>query len=151
MIETGAMIGGEESGGFAFAGHVPERDGILAGLYLLDFMVKKEMTPSELLAHLFDKVGKHYYKRIDTRLISPEKKEAYREPIESAQPETIAGLKVLEKITIDGYKFALEDGGWLLVRFSGTEPLIRVYCETTHADKVDDIITEGMRLAGITE
>ena len=69
--------------------------------------------------------------------------------MDEAQPESLAGLKVVEKVTIDGYKFALEDGGWLLVRFSGTEPLIRVYCETTHKDKVDALLEEGQKLAGI--
>ncbi len=66
MIETNAMIGGEESGGYAFRGNVPERDGILAGLFMLDFMVKTGKKPSELLKLLFDKVGAHYYDRIDT-------------------------------------------------------------------------------------
>ena len=66
MIETDAMIGGEESGGYAFRGNVPERDGILAGLYFLDLMVKLNKKPSELLQMLFEKVGAHYYDRIDT-------------------------------------------------------------------------------------
>jgi phosphomannomutase len=68
VLETNAMIGGEESGGYAFRGHVPERDGILAGLYMLDMMVRLGKTPSQLLQMLFDKVGAHYYHRIDTPL-----------------------------------------------------------------------------------
>src|SRR5690606_26643661 len=76
MVEVDALIGGEESGGFAFQNHVPERDGILAGLYLLDFMCQKNMTAAELLDYLFEKVGAHYYDRIDTRLASQEQKEA---------------------------------------------------------------------------
>ena len=149
MTETNAMIGGEESGGFAFHGHVPERDGILAGLYLLDFMVQKNLKPSQLLDLLFEKVGPHYYKRVDTVLESMEKRNEYYAAIQAALPDSIAGMKMIEKVTVDGFKFVLEDGGWLLVRFSGTEPLIRVYCETTHEDKVDEIIAEGMRLSGI--
>ncbi len=147
MVETDALIGGEESGGFAFRGHVPERDGILAGLYILDMMLKKQMKPSQLVDLLFSKIGPHYYDRIDTRF-SGEREEKINK-ILSAQPESIAGLKVKGLNTLDGYKFMLEDGGWLLIRFSGTEPLIRVYCETTHQEKVHDILDSGLKIAGI--
>lgn len=149
MLETNAMIGGEESGGFAFQNHVPERDGILASLYLLDFMVQKGMTPTELIDYLYSKVGAHFYDRVDTRLESDEQKEMLRANLDRAEPESIAGLKVTRKETLDGYKFELEDGGWLLVRFSGTEPLVRVYTETTHEDKVQDILDAGLKVAGL--
>ncbi len=150
MLETNALIGGEESGGYAFRGHVPERDGILAGLYLLDFMVQTGKRPSQLLDMLFEEVGAaFYYKRVDIPLESERSKEAARQRLDDARPERLAGLRVVDKVTIDGYKFVLEDRGWLLVRFSGTEPLIRIYCETTFEDKVDDLLAEGQRLAGI--
>ncbi|MEE8357107.1 MAG: phosphoglucomutase/phosphomannomutase family protein, partial [Anaerolineales bacterium] len=103
MIETDAMIGGEESGGYAFKGNVPERDGILAGLYFLDFMVKMDMKPSELLEVLFDKVGAHYYGRIDTPFMGDRADKINR--IKTADPETVGGLKVSGLVTIDGYKF----------------------------------------------
>jgi phosphomannomutase len=148
MLEVDAMIGGEESGGYAFKGHVPERDGILAGLYLLDMMVRLNKKPSELVDMLFEKIGTHYYDRIDTPL-SPEKREAHREKIDAARPTSIAGMKVVDSLTTDGYKFSLEDGGWLLVRFSGTEPIVRVYCETTKADKVQAILQDGLKLVGV--
>ncbi len=152
MLEVNAMLGGEESGGYAFRNHVPERDGILAGLYLLDFMVQTGKRPTELLRMLFDEVGaEFYYKRIDVPLLNNIIKEEARKRLDEAEPKTLAGLRVVEKITIDGYKFSLEDRGWLLVRFSGTEPLIRVYCETTHKDKVDALLHEGLRLAGLEE
>lgn len=147
MLETDALIGGEESGGYAFRGHVPERDGILAGLYFLDMMVQLKRKPSELLDLLFSKVGAHYYDRIDTPF-QGERQEKI-DKILSANPETIAGLKMTELVTIDGYQFHMEDGGWLLIRFSGTEPIIRVYCETTHEDKVQDILQDGLKIAGI--
>ncbi len=148
MLEVDALIGGEESGGYAFRGNVPERDGILAGLYMLDFMVRTGKKPTQLLAELFDKVGgEHYYKRIDTLFQGD--KQAKIDRILAANPQTIGGLKVTDLVTIDGYQFRLEDGGWLLIRFSGTEPIIRVYCETTHADKVDAIIQDGLKIAGI--
>ncbi|MDX9863582.1 MAG: phosphoglucomutase/phosphomannomutase family protein [Anaerolineaceae bacterium] len=147
MMETNAMIGGEESGGYAFRNHVPERDGILGGLYFLDLMVRTGKKPSELLKVLFDKVGEHFYDRIDTRFTGD--KQARIDRILAADPETIGGLKVLSLDTTDGFKFNLEDGGWLLIRFSGTEPVIRVYCETTHQDCVQAILKDGLRIAGI--
>jgi alpha-D-glucose phosphate-specific phosphoglucomutase len=148
MLETDAMIGGEESGGYAFRGNVPERDGILAGLYFLDFMVQTGKKPTELLRMLFDKVGEHYYDRIDTPFSGDRK--SREQLILSANPETLGGLKVTELVTVDGFQFKLEDGGWLLIRFSGTEPIMRVYCETTHQDKVKAILQDGLRIAGIT-
>ena len=147
MLATDAMIGGEESGGYAFRGNVPERDGILAGLYMLDFMVKLNKKPSELLALLFSKIGAHYYDRIDTAFSGDRK--LREEKILSAKPEKIGGLSVTGLNTLDGYKFLLEDGGWLLIRFSGTEPIMRVYCETTHGDKVKDILSDGLKIAGL--
>jgi phosphomannomutase len=147
MIETDAMMGGEESGGYAFRGNVPERDGILAGLYFLDMMVKLKRTPSELLELLFSKVGAHHYDRIDTPFKGERQEKIDR--ILAANPETIGGLKVIDLLTLDGYQFLLEDGGWLLIRFSGTEPIIRVYCETLHQDKVPAILADGLKIAGI--
>jgi phosphomannomutase len=147
MLETKAMIGGEESGGYAFHGHVPERDGILAGLYILDMMVRLESDPSQLLDRLFDKVGAHYYDRID-RPFSGER-DAREQRILDANPASIGGLRMTGLDTTDGFKFNLEDGGWLLIRFSGTEPIIRVYTETTHKEKVAAILADGLRIAGL--
>jgi phosphomannomutase len=147
MTETDALIGGEESGGYAFRGHVPERDGILAGLYFLDFMVRTGKKPTELLQMLFDKVGEHFYGRIDSPFSG--ERAAREKTILEAGPLTLGGLKVTELVTIDGFLFRLEDGGWLLIRFSGTEPILRVYCETMHADRVDAILQDGLKVAGI--
>ena len=147
MVETDAMIGGEESGGYAFRKHVPERDGILGGLYLLDMMVKLQKKPSELLKILFDKVGAHYYSRIDTGFSGD--REAKFQLILDANPESIGGLGVTGLNTSDGFQFGLEDGGWLLIRFSGTEPIIRVYTETTHEERVGTILEDGLKIAGI--
>ncbi|MBN2677673.1 MAG: phosphoglucomutase/phosphomannomutase family protein [Anaerolineaceae bacterium] len=147
MIETDAMIGGEESGGYAFRDNVPERDGILAGLYFLDMMIRLKRKPSELLNILFDKVGAHYYDRVDTTFKGDRKEKEKR--ILEARPTTIGGLKVVDLITTDGFKFIMEDGGWMLIRFSGTEPIMRVYCETTHQDRVKSILDDGLRIAGL--
>ncbi len=148
MTETDAMIGGEESGGFAFRGNVPERDGILANLYLLDFMVKTGKTPSELIDLLFSKVGPHYYDRIDTRC-TPDQREAVRARLNTVQPETIGGIKVTGKDMTDGYKFLLAGGGWALVRMSGTEPIIRVYCEVTKKVQVKRVLADCVKVAGL--
>ncbi len=147
MMETDAMIGGEESGGYAFRGNVPERDGILAGLYILDLMVKTGKKPTELIEWLFAKVGAHYYDRIDS-LFSGDRN-AREQMIRDAKPQTIGGLKVTGLNDQDGFKFDLEDGGWLLIRFSGTEPKMRVYTETTHKDKVQAILQDGLKIAGL--
>ena len=150
MLETDALIGGEESGGYAFRGHVPERDGILAGLYFLDLMVRLDKTPSQLIEHLYSQVGAHYYDRIDTRF-QADQREATRQRILDANPSTIGGLAVTGLDTTDGFKFGLADGGWLLIRFSGTEPIIRVYCETTEGDRVQAILEDGLRIAGLKD
>ena len=148
MLEVDALIGGEESGGYAFRGHVPERDGILAGLYILDLMVRLGKTPSQLIEYLYSQVGAHYYDRIDTRFPA-EQREATRQRILNANPQTIGGLAVTGLDTTDGFKFSLADGGWLLIRFSGTEPIIRVYCETTDQNRVQSILQDGLRIAGL--
>jgi phosphomannomutase len=148
MLEVDALIGGEESGGYAFQNHVPERDGILAGLYLLDMMVRLKRKPTQLLELLFEKVGPHYYNRIDSPLPS-DQRDTVEARVKKARPETIGGLRVDGINTLDGYKFQLEDGGWLLIRFSGTEPIVRVYCETTQEDKVQPILRDGLQVVGI--
>jgi phosphomannomutase len=150
MLEVDAIIGGEESGGYAFRGNIPERDGILAPLFFLDFMVQTGKSPSQLLEHLYEVVGaRYFYDRID-HYFSSEEGEAVRQRVEEARPGSLASLKVTNLNTTDGYKYSLEDGGWLLIRFSGTEPgLLRVYCETTHEDKVRVLLEEGMGLAGL--
>jgi phosphomannomutase len=148
MLRVDAIMGGEESGGFAFHNHIPERDGILAGLFLLDLIVQMDMSPTELIEHIFSLIGPHYYDRIDHRM-PPEDKPAVRERIDKADPSTIAGIKVREIDTTDGYRFVLENDDWLLIRFSGTEPVIRVYCETTEKDRVDAILADGLQLAGL--
>ncbi len=148
MLETGAIMGGEESGGFGFKGHIPERDGILAGLFILDLMVKLGKKPSELIEYLYAQVGPHYYDRIDVPF-PPERRDEVVARVRQARPSQVAGLAVRQLDTTDGFRFHLEDGGWLLIRFSGTEPIIRVYTETTHRDKVRQILEEGLALAGL--
>jgi phosphomannomutase len=149
VLETDAMIGGEESGGYAFRGSVPERDGILGNLYFLDLMVRTGKSPAQLIAHLYDKLGaSYYYDRVDTRFPA-ERRPEVEARLEAAWPETLAGVRVAEIVTLDGYKYVLDGGGWLLIRFSGTEPIVRVYCETTDESKVKLLLDDGLKLVGL--
>ncbi len=148
MIAQGAIIGGEESGGFGFANHIPERDGVLAGLLLIDFMLRRNKTPSELLDELFGRVGEHFYNRVDLQF--PAAQHAHiLQRIVDAQPEQIAGQRVASRSTEGGYKYTLEDGSWLLIRFSGTEPLLRIYTEMRSADAVQTALADGRALTGV--
>lgn len=148
MIEKDAILGGEESGGFGFRGHIPERDGIVAGLFILDLMVQTGKKPSELIDYLYSLVGPHFYDRIDASFPA-EQKQAIIARVRDNIPKTLAGMKIVGLDTRDGFKMDLEDGGWALIRFSGTEPILRVYCETTRADKVQELLNEGLRLTGL--
>jgi phosphomannomutase len=145
MMETDAMVGGEESGGYAFRGHVPERDGILANLYLLDFMVRTGLKPSQLLKKLFDIVGEHHYDRIDI-VIEQSQKDPILARLKSSPPKTVAGLDVADTNLADGFKFTLSDGSWLLIRFSGTEPLIRIYSEAGTMAQVRRVLEDGRKV-----
>ena len=148
MIERDALIGGEESGGYGFRGHVPERDGILAGLYFLDLIIKSGKTPSQLLEYLFSKVGPHYYDRIDVH-ISTEERQALSDRLAKSEVSSIDGIKVAKLDTTDGYKYYLTDDSWLLIRFSGTEPLIRIYAEGHSPEQVQKLLESGRRLLGL--
>ncbi len=148
MIETRAIIGGEESGGFGFDRHIPERDGMLAALFLMDFMLRRNKQPSQLLEELFAKVGAHYYDRLDLTYAA-ELRSKILEQVADAHPEQLGGQKVKNITTEGGYKYTLEDGSWLLIRFSGTEPLLRIYTETRSPEAVPRMIEEGRKLAGV--
>ena len=143
MTETDALIGGEESGGFAFRGHLPERDGILAGLMVAQLIVDYGMPLSRVLGHLEELVGPHAYDRHDISLpregYGQRREELYARLRE--HPLTrLAGAEVVRRRDDDGFKFYLDDGSWALVRFSGTEPLIRVYSEAPTADRVAELL-----------
>ena len=152
FLEVNAILGGEESGGYAFRNNVPERDGILGNLLMLDFMVKTGKKPSELLAWLFEKIGAHYYERVDTHF-DPEEYPSIRQRISQRlaanPPKQLDGAPVVKSRLDDGFKYYLPDGSWLLVRFSGTEPLMRVYTETDSPERVHRLLQAGMALAGL--
>ena len=148
MHAENALIGGEESGGYGFRGHVAERDGILAGLYFLDFMLRTGKKPSELLALLYSKVGPHYYQRIDAEFPAAERQTIIRR-LQDNPPKAIEGVKVAKIDTADGFRHILEDNSWLLVRFSGTEPVLRIYAESSSDARVKKLLEAGKKLAGV--
>ena len=127
---------------------MPERDAILAGLYFLDFMLKAGKTLSELLDYLYSKVGPHYYQRIDI-IFPAEERQAIFNRLRSNSPTAIDGVKVIRSDTTDGFRFILADTSWLLIRFSGTEPLIRIYAETDSPARANRLLEFGRELAGV--
>jgi phosphomannomutase len=148
MLAENALIGGEESGGYGFRGHVTERDGILASLYFLDFMVKTGKNPSQLLDYLFSKVGPHYFDRQDIQFPEPERA-AIISRVKRSLPKDIVGVKVARLDTTDGFRYILADTSWLLIRFSGTEPLLRIYAESNKPERVQKMLQFGQEMAGV--
>lgn len=150
MMSENGLIGGEESGGYGFRGHVPERDGILAGLYFLDFMIKAGKKPSELLKYLYSKVGEHQFKRVDVEFPG-EERQAITNRLRDNAPQTIGGVKVVKVDTFDGFRFTLADGSWILIRFSGTEPILRIYAESDSKVRVEKLTEFARKLARVTK
>jgi phosphomannomutase len=141
MVETQVLLGGEESGGIGYGNHIPERDALLSALYVLEAIVKFNADLSDIYRELQQRV--HFtssYDRIDLHLASMEARARLVNQLESQPLSTIAGLKVVDCLAIDGYKFRLEDGRWLLIRFSGTEPVLRLYCEAETLDQVHETL-----------
>jgi phosphomannomutase len=153
MMETNAILGGEESGGFAFRGHIPERDGILSGLMMAAMIVDYGMPLSGILKHLEDLVGPHAYDRHDIRFPREgyeERKAQVYARMQQDEPTALAGSEVVRTRTDDGFKFYLDDGSWVLLRMSGTEPLMRVYAEATTHDRVEELITALEHHSGVS-
>jgi phosphomannomutase len=152
MIETDALLAGEESGGFAFRGHIPERDGIVAGLTIAEMVVAYGLPLSGVLQHLFDLVGPHSYARHDIRFERAdyeERKRQVEDRMRGQQPKEIAGVAVVGTRSDDGFKFLLADTSWVLVRMSGTEPLMRVYAEAASPERVEELLTAMETMVGI--
>jgi alpha-D-glucose phosphate-specific phosphoglucomutase len=148
MLAENALLGGEESGGYGFRGHIPERDGILASLYFLDLMSKTGKTPSQLVDYLYSKVGPHYYLRVDIEFPEDER-QAITGHLEHNTSKSLDGVKVIRFDTTDGFRFVLADATWLLIRFSGTEPLLRIYAESNSLPRVERLLELGKELAGV--
>lgn len=148
MMSEDALLAGEESGGYAFRGNVPERDGILSGLMLLDMMVKTDMGVADLLAELEDKVGPHHYDRLDLQF-DESQRAAILARLQHGAPASLGGKRVERVDTIDGFRYLLSGGYWTLVRFSGTEPLLRIYAEAESPAAVRLLLDEAHALAGV--
>ena len=148
MTQVDALMGGEESGGFAFRGHIPERDGILSGLYLLEYMALTGKSPSQLVDHLFDQVGPHFYSRRDLAF-EPNERERIHERLQNRQLKDLAGITIVKSDDIDGRRLIF-DNAWLVSRFSGTEPLLRIYAEADQPEKVTALLDAAVDYLGVS-
>ena len=137
MLDTQVLLGGEESGGIGYGSHIPERDALLSALYVLEAIVDSQQDLGDYYAHLQAQVGfSSAYDRIDLPLASMEVRSRLLEQLKNQPLTEIVGKKVVDCKTIDGYKFRLEDNSWLMIRFSGTEPVLRLYCEAADLETV---------------
>jgi phosphomannomutase len=158
MLKGDILIGGEESGGIGISRHLPERDGLLNGLLLAGVMAEEGKTLGELVANLQARYGEHYYDRLDLHLTELQKQSAITRA--KAGLTEIVGMKVLRSETLDGFKFFLDNPEakskpnaaetWLLLRISGTEPLLRVYCESCSPESVKTLLAAGRAFAETT-
>lgn len=144
FLKGNVLIGGEESGGFCFRDHLPERDGLLSGLMLLGAMARSGRSLAELVQDLFDEVGMHSYARVDRRVNGDIGGRLRR--IYDAPPERLAGLIVEEASDLDGIKFRMSNGAWLLMRGSGTEPVVRLYAEAADPQTLRSLLRAGENL-----
>jgi phosphomannomutase len=141
MLTTPVLIGGEESGGIGYGNHIPERDALLSALYLLEAIAQSERDLGEIYRDLQAKTSYDFsYDRIDLHLSSMDARSRLIDQLNAHPFTQIADLDILDLNTMDGYKFNLADGSWLLVRFSGTEPVLRLYCEAPTLDRVHHIL-----------
>ena len=147
MLRDDILIGGEESGGISFKGHIPEGDGILMGLLILEMMASSKKTLGELVSELLEEVGPAFYERRDMRLRYPVSKKAMVAELKNSAPAMIGPEKVSEVVTIDGIKYVMSDDSWLLIRPSGTEPVLRVYAEGRSPEMVKALLEFGQQIA----
>jgi phosphomannomutase len=147
MLKGDVLIGGEESGGISFKGHIPEGDGILMGLLLIEIVAATGGSLYELVEDLLKDVGPAFYQRVDLRLSHPIAKERMTQYLLHSVPAEIGGEKISEVCTTDGVKYLIGDGSWLLIRPSGTEPVLRVYAEGRTQPMVAELMGYGEKVA----
>ncbi len=140
-------FGGEESGGYGFGFHIPERDGLLSGLMILEMIHLHGKPLTQLIENLFSEFGTAYYKRLDLKVKGDEGKKLV-EKLKKEPLKELAGKKVKETDLTDGVKFVFENDGWVLFRASGTEPVLRIYVEMPEKEEVDMILEESKKLIG---
>lgn len=147
MMSEDILLGGEESGGISFKGHIPEGDGPIMGLLLVELIAESRKTLHELVQELLDDVGPAFYERADLRLSRPVAKSEMTEFLIKQAPAEIGGQKVTEISKKDGVKYIMADDSWLLIRPSGTEPVLRVYAEGRTMQMVKDLLGYGQQVA----
>ena len=137
MLVAKVLLGGEESGGIGYGSHIPERDALLSALYVLEAIVESGLDLGEYYRYLQKQTGFiSAYDRIDLPLASMEVRSRLLQQLQTQPLTEIAGLAVIDCQTIDGYKYRLADKSWLMIRFSGTEPVLRLYCEAPTIEQV---------------
>ena len=142
MREKDILMGGEESGGMGIKNHIPERDSLLAGMLLIELVATEGKPAEKVLDDISREFARFYYDRIDLKVDYMDK-DRMKKRLAQEQPSGISGLRVKEVKALDGYKFMLEDGSWILFRLSGTEPLLRIYCESGSREKVAALLSAG--------
>ena len=147
MLKEDILLGGEESGGISFKGNIPEGDGILMGLLLVEIVANTGKSLGTLVNELLDDVGPADYERRDLRLKHPVAKKEMTKRLKDEAPKEIGGVAVREVQTVDGIKYVMDDGSWLLIRPSGTEPVLRVYAEGRSREMVDALLCYGEEIA----
>jgi len=150
MLKEDILIGGEESGGMSIHGHIPEGDGILMGLLLIEIVARSGRSLSELVDELLQEAGPSHYKRLDLTLSRPVAKEKMKQNLLENAPARIGGIRVADIRSLDGIKYLLEDDSWLLIRPSGTEPVLRVYAEGRSIEVMEALIDFGKEIAAKT-
>jgi phosphomannomutase len=148
MLKGDVLIGGEESGGMSIKGHIPEGDGVLMGLLLLEVVSAAGAPLHELVADLQVEVGPACYTRRDIPLRRPVAKAEMVTRLTDDVPGSLGGQDVIEVVTLDGVKYLLSDDSWLLIRPSGTEPVLRVYAEARDEAMVEALLAYGQQVAG---
>ena len=143
MITDDVMIGAEESGGIGIKGHLPERDGIFNGMLYMELLADYGKSISELKAELDEEFGKYFYQRNDVHTTEEKKLNALELCNTLKAGDEFGGKKIISIETLDGFKFFFENG-WIIVRASGTEPLLRIYCETTGTDETTDTLSKAI-------
>lgn len=150
LREENCLLGGEESGGLSIRGHIPEKDGILAGLLAAEMVAAHGKSLGDLAAEVWSSYGRLFSERLDVHT-SAENKKRILGLLEDFHPREIGGLKVERRIAVDGTKLVLENGSWVLVRASGTEPLFRVYVEAGTEDELRRLQQEVRAMLGLQE
>lgn len=147
MLQGDVLMGGEESGGMSIKGHIPEGDGVLLGLLLLEVMAYHQAPLHEIITDLLANYGPAEYKRTDMKLKRPVEKKAMVQLLIDSAPAQIDGVAIEQVSTLDGVKYYLNDGSWLLIRPSGTEPVLRVYAEAPDSGRVRALLNFGEEVA----